>query len=230
MTRNLKALALALAIVFALGAITAGAASAHEYRSSVTLTTLTGETLTTEKFYLNGLGGKTAVECPKAKYDGTTTGSPSQNLFIKPTDITCNTFQANDTHVKFNDCGYIYEFATDANGHAQVTPICKKTPTIEIQVTNVCTFTVTSGEQTGVHYTNIAGNPTTHFVVETTIEKIKYTKAGPFCLMLEGDGTNGAWEGAYTLKGYEDLDDKPQADQYTPGATKEGKEVDVWVE
>jgi len=114
MTRNLKALGLALAAVFALGAISASAALAEEtepiahFTSSTYPAKITGEQIGKHKFVVGSLG---EVTCNEARFHGELTKA-STSLTITPTYSECemHTFlgQHRPTTVTTNGCTYTF--------------------------------------------------------------------------------------------------------------------------
>lgn len=235
MTRNLKVLGLALAAVFAFAGIAASSAMAttHDFNSTSlsekTVLTGTTEEGTVEEFFSNGIGSEPATEC-HLSYEGTTSENTVNELTVKPADnANCSTFEPNDSHVFFNHCAYVFHGETNANGDAAVDIECAEGSKIELHITGICVLQF--GAQTGlrgVHYTNVETAGKKEVTVEATVSGIHFTKSSSrtnnfFCGLVPGDGTNGAYKGKVTVKGYETQEVATGTAKTTPTPTEEGQ-------
>jgi hypothetical protein len=117
MTRNLKALGLALVAVFALGAVVASAASAQSgtLTSTGPVTLIGTQTGETSKNQWTAFGGTT--DCPNAKYTGhkynvtphTFIPNDASTITITPHYGTCVSSPGNlPTTIDMNDCDYVF--------------------------------------------------------------------------------------------------------------------------
>jgi hypothetical protein len=123
MTRNLKALGLALLAVFALGAVMASAASAEgtdvktDHFTSTSgneKTILTGEQVGTEAENVFGVKAVSAlgVHCKKATYGGTVVGNSVIEVTVVPTYFECSSNLGAAT-VTNDRCAFVLTGTTD---------------------------------------------------------------------------------------------------------------------
>lgn len=219
MTRNLKALGLALVAMFAMSGLAASAAQAvSTFNSDGTPTFLTAEAKTSQTF----VDGEKEVICEKVgvaatdKIVGTSvtevtvhptySGSPAE-----PNGAACtaklSATESVKAFVEFTTCDYKFTAATDANGHA-VTHIVCTTPgdAIHIKVTALKLKCYTITEQTlggggsggGVHYDTTGTTPNRDIDVTATNIKVKAHREGA-C----GEGeTTATYNGTVTVKGH----------------------------
>ncbi|MEZ5076448.1 MAG: hypothetical protein R2725_03285 [Solirubrobacterales bacterium] len=227
MTRNLKALGLALVAVFAMSALVAQAASAHEFTSDSEngKTVLTGadEPGTNDVFTVGGA----EVICENASFAGTADESEVNEVTVHPEYSNC-TFAGNEAFVRTNMCNYTFHGATVEN-HAVVDVAECEGEAIEIEVP-VLGITATVGEQAdlgGVHYTDLGSSVT----VEATVSKIHTTCDGDefWCDFIFGEETTGFGEYSSedVVVGYED-NGIEEGESTTP-IYKEGGAVDLSV-
>jgi hypothetical protein len=189
MTRNLKALGLALVAVFALSAMTASAASATDlFRSSATPVTLTGE-----QEFTAGVGdlfSTTAgtVECLTAKYHGTVATSPTASVVVKPTYTSCFVAEIIPTKVDFGNCSYKFTIdepagATTGSVHLECGVGEEVTVTVGVNDSGVgtvkCTIHIPPQTVGGIKYTNVgASDPTKEITVDINSTGITYKETG----------------------------------------------------
>jgi hypothetical protein len=227
MTRNLKALGLALLAVFALGAIGAQAGSAHEFKSDGQRSVITGKNVGAHTFQIGAAG---IVSCANAKFEGTVDAGAGKTevdeITIKPTYTNC-TFGGQVASVFFNDCAYVYDSDTSADpegGESATVKIeCAANHSIEIHTVN-CTITIK--EQTvpnGTTYIRrTSGSFDTVFHYSSVIVvKIRTTASQPVngCLVFPS-GAIGKFFGTATNECRQD-EGSPQANPTTPGATQD---------
>jgi len=187
MTRNLKALGLALVAVFAMSALVAGVASAAEFHSEVETTTIKASQSNTHLFKTTA--GE--VTCLSATFEGKQTTKTASSITVTPTYKEChiNFFGSKvSATVNMNGCDYTLYAA----GTADIT--C---PTKEAEVVAAgCTIKVAG--QTGlssVSYSNIAK----HIDINASLGGIKYSHSGFTC--GTGSGTAGTYNGTTTAEG-----------------------------
>jgi hypothetical protein len=212
MTRNLKALGLALVAVFALGAVMASGASAHEFTSTSEKTILTGTSELERGFVIhtNGPESTPAIEC-HADYEGTIEGKAVSSVTVTPTISNCNNVLGQAVTVTTNHCAFILEGATTGE-HAVSKLECAAfdsahptTNKIVMKFGTACTLEF--GEQVpkkGSRYTATTVGGFGHVTVNVTVEGFVFTKTGPLCAGVPGNGTNGVFTDQVTVKGYED--------------------------
>ena len=200
MSRNLRALGLALLAAMAMTAVAAQAASAHEFTSASNSTVLTA-TGTNHVFNANGV----EIKC-HAFFKGTQTGVAADTITVHPIynneAKTCET-PIGKAQIDTKVCDYIFESDT-VGGDAPVTVSCAAGHSIKITGT-ACTITV--GSQTpgnGVTFANGVGDVN----VTATATGIHYTTSGGLGCALPGlplTGTNGTYTGTATVQGFLDL-------------------------
>jgi hypothetical protein len=228
MTRNLKALGLALIAIFAFGAVAASAASAEtldHFTSSNAKTTLTGEQVgSSQENILLGIKEASSfyVKCEnsKVKFHGTVVGTSVTEVTLHPTYEGCVSPIASAT-VTTTGCNYILKGTTDEYTNTSGTEEGKDaTLDIECEInksititTGGCTITIgnVSGPNPvnqnllGAKYTNVAGTPKT-VTVDVTVDKIHFTSSGFPCALagITPTGIDAFMTERVTLRGYED--------------------------
>jgi hypothetical protein len=205
MIRNLKVLGLAMVAVLAMSAMVASAASAHEFKSESSSTTLTGEQVGEHVFTAEG----NEVKCTAAKFTGTQSGTEADEVQVHPTygaaakeGATCK-FSALTATVNTGSCDYRFDSETDANGHATTKVVCTS-GSITISLSG-CTITI--GAQTvdqGVSFTNEGSGASRDVKVTATATGIDYSASGFGCSLAgikTGAHTDGTYNGTTTVKG-----------------------------
>jgi hypothetical protein len=204
MTRNLKALGLALFAVLAMSALSASAASAGEFHSEVAHTTLTGSQIGEDVF--NVTAG--TVKCKEATYSGTQSSATTTTVTVKPAYSECTAFTFVGATIDVGTCEY--EFSGD-NTKVNIVN-CGSTP-ITVTAFN-CWVTV--GNQNGlesVAYTNEGAGTSRDVKVAVNISNVTYTqhsKSFPGC--SNSTMNNGSYIGEATVRGF----------------NTEGAQVGVW--
>jgi hypothetical protein len=220
MTRNLKALGLALIAIFAFGAVAASAASAEtldHFTSEKEKTILTGEQVGTEVDNVFGVkvAASLGVHCKKATYAGTTASVGVTAVTVVPTYFECSSNLGPAT-VTNDRCAFVLTGTTDKHTklteptegkvetHATVHLDCDhnevggKLGSIRI-VTGGCEFifqsthpkgTTVNQNLLGATYTNEGSGATRDIKVDATVDKIHYTAHG-FACELAGIPTTG---------------------------------------
>jgi hypothetical protein len=218
MSNKFKAFGLALVAAFAIGAVAASAASAHEFHSEAEHTILDSESIGIQLFRTDAGN----LECKKVSLNpAESTIGPEEST---TTEVTATPeyeeCKKEGTTTKVypdfatNKCAYVFTSETDANGHAEVHIECAGEETeggqgviitataFKLNCVDVPPQTV-GGNNTGngVHYTNTnnQGGNTRDIDVEATIEdEIHYTQTG---VCGSGTKTNGDYTGTVTVTG-----------------------------
>lgn len=243
MTRNLKALGLALVAVFAMSALVVSAAQAeevkHTFTSEVTPTVLTGkqETGTKHAFTVGTGANAHTTTCEKAEFAGTQEGKEANTVTLKPTYSECSASGLGAATVRTNHCAYVFQSDTVTSEDAAVEVECAEGSSIEVEVPSVG-VTLHIGAQTpagGNHYTNLAEHPAAGgkmaVTAKTTVSGVHYTCSGGGCFLLEGGGTgsNGTYTGESWVTGYNDTGSKLEGTATTTPTLSEGSQVGVTV-
>jgi len=237
MSRNLKAVGLALLAICAMGALAAQGASAttHKFHSDGIHTTFTGKAIEGNHTFAVGTAG--TVECTTAEFKGTQTGveTPagsgtwvSDTLTVIPKYTGC-TFGGQPATVTVPHCAYVfYGETTSGNStggeHATVELECSEGGKIEID-TSVCTITVGPQKiKDAVRYENdtessIIVKATAHKVVTG---KVKSTESQTGCLLFP-TGEIGTYKGTVTSECFRDEASKtPENTEKTTPEIKHG--------
>ncbi len=186
MKRNLKALGLVVASVFAMSAIAASAASASTtFHSTVHPQNLSGTQVESHVFTTDA----GTVTCKKAVFTGATSALTSATQTLSPDYNECTAFGFINVPIHENGCGYLF----NANGTTEVE--CPTGKTIEITVP-FCTTTV--GPQhiaSGMSYANGSSGGKSDVTATTNIgAEIDYNECGT-------KKTNGKYKGSTTVTG-----------------------------
>lgn len=213
MIRNLKVLGVALAAVFALGAVAASMALGEEevegkqaYLTAENPATLKGTETGSQTNRLTSFGSFT--ECPGSTYLGTTeenkTFSHGTTVKIEPTYIKCVSSALKfATTVNMNGCYYIFHLKTTTVGstdtYGVTATVVGCTAGKHIEVTTViggkhCTTTIT---ENAAGYTGLDVIDTTasHDIdITGTIKGIKADQKGPGCPKGEEEQTTETGE------------------------------------
>lgn len=213
MTRNLKALGLALLATFAMSAIAAQAASAtnHTFTSDEEETVLTGSQVGVHHFSVNGV----TVECKDADFRGTVVGEAADHVAVHPEyGGPCFLGEGGDSvevGVDTDACTYTFDSDTTENPHplagkeegeedAPVDIVCPEENEIVISGGG-CTIHVPS--QAGLHgvtYDEVEDEGKDAIEVSATVNTITAVSTGGLaCAVLGlGFGTTHHTDGIYT--------------------------------
>jgi hypothetical protein len=231
MTRNSKALGLALLAVFALGVVGtqgASAADSHQFQFDGQKTIITGKNTNSHEF---SIGGAFAVQCTIVAFESTVDAGAGQTeadeITVRPTYNNC-TFGGQAAPVFVNDCAYVFDSDTTEGGttggkHAQLKIECAAGGMIKIHTVQ-CTIMI--GEQTladAVTYKNDTAN-STEFITTAhgiVIGKERNTASQPVngCLTFP-TGPVLKYIGAMTNECRTD-EGQSQANPTTPSNTKD---------
>jgi hypothetical protein len=225
MTRNLKALGIALIAVFAMSVVAASAAQA-KFDTLTTFPTkenvfLTSKALATQEFIIQG--GKAKVKCTEVELETSegksTNTDKSTSITAYPkynkTEPSCEVSPFGNGTVHMNGCYYTFTSETDASGDAEVHIICPPEKVIEIKGPASCTIKVGTQTVRGVHYTNETTSPGTnetemHIKLEPTVTGISWTSTAACALVgIKASGTDGTYTGNVTVTADEDVNNKP---------------------
>lgn len=196
MTRNLKALGLALCALVAIAAMASSASANYVFTSTQANTDLTGAQVGKHKFTTGGQ----SFECETATFSGTQSGSEAGEVRAFPNYSGC-TFSTKTVHVRINGCSYLATGATQGS-HGILHIQCPPGKVIEIEITNFPnagqTCTLTLPEQTPGQGYSVVNNEK-DMTVTTTVTGVKLTPHGAGnCLLL----TTAVYNGTTTLQGY----------------------------
>ena len=228
MTRNLKALGLALVAMLALGAIGAQGASAvveHSFRSDAAngRTVLTGSMETSTKDVFSATAGL-PVECSVGTFSGTVSGNTVDEVTVHPKYSSCKSPIDSDIMVDTGGCNYVFDSDTTEDAahsagteHARVRLECESahsaTPhaikitaegcTISFEITHASSVEVNQSLH-GVTYKTLSSadshSDKSALTVTSTVKTIKYTaEKGSFC-GLAGHPAATYSNGTYTGK------------------------------
>lgn len=216
MTRNLKALGLALLAAFAMSAVAASSASAvKEFHSDIEPTVLTGTDTpgTTSEFEIPG---EEPTTCAGNHYEGTVATKTAKEITIEHTVTTpCDTGGIT-THVAFNGCHYVFTLeegifntaggTTHTRGPAHIVCPAGQSITLEITVPIFADCIVHIGAQTPtiptVDYTNQGAGTTRDVEVVSTIKGIAYTVTGGG--VCPASGHDAIFRANVTVQGFTD--------------------------
>jgi len=217
MTRNLKAIGLALVAVLAMGAVAAsGAQAAVHFTSSLngtdTGSTLSGTQTTTNVFETSATN---KVSCKIAKFSGVAAGTATEQT-IEPTYEQCTGFGLPAT-VTMNKCDYLFTTPTKMaldEYTGKVDLVCPANTVVEVHLYlfeepwagTACTITV--GKAAGgsqefgtVTYTLKTNTPTSAntIVIDSSVTGIPVEEHGSGCPDGNTKPTTGNYTGSVTV-------------------------------
>jgi hypothetical protein len=248
MTRKLKALGLALFALCALGAMTAGSASAagELFRSEKETTILTGTNVGNHVFETPA-GLK--ITCEVATFNGTAKaetvgGTTTKTLTVHPTYEKCKDSLFNAAApVDTTGCNYVFTSETKENAtkekHLPASIECTSGFAIKVTASG-CTLTFGAQATTnGIVVTN-EGKLNERDIKAKATAGAAFTKDAPATGSTCGfiTGTTGTYTGEVTLKGFVDNGVTGPIDEVegaAPGTDKtavytEGAQVGIWWE
>jgi hypothetical protein len=221
MTRNLKALGVALVAVIAMSVVAASAAQAKFDTLTMFPTKenvyLTAKALAPQEFRIEG--GIGTIRCSNVELEAregrSTNVDKSTSGTVYPlynkTETTCGGSPFGKYTVHMNGCYYTFTSETDATGDAEVHLICPPERVVEITGPGGCTIKVPTQTVKGVHYTNETTGPGTketemHIKLEPTVTGISWTATSACALVgIKSSGTDGVYLGNVTVTADEDL-------------------------
>jgi energy-converting hydrogenase Eha subunit B len=215
MTRNLKALGLALVATMAFCAVVASAASADEFKAESAPVTLTGiqDPGTLDKFTTTA----GTLECEKANYTGTQSGVKSTSVVITPVYSECFVGGAVPAIIHMNGCSYKFTLdaapATTGTVHVEC-PTTVGPPHVTHEITITVGFptvkcTLHVHEQTigGIIYTNVGAGATREITVDVNATGLTYTETagtGLGACTTSSTQHTGTYVGKATITGEKD--------------------------
>lgn len=232
MSRNLKMLGLALAAVFAFGAIAASGASAaveHTFNSEIEKTVLTGDNdgLGSLTLTVTGKSGtKVPVTCTTASFAGDQAGKTADGITLHPTFGKPNTkgeagsckLAGLGVTITTTGCNFTFDSDTSANGlggeDATTSVECEAGKAMKSAAAG-CTVSIASesgGKPVnqnlhGISYANEGAGESRTVKVTSAVKGIHWTASGVFCGLVglaNGEtGTNGEFTGTVSTKGFE---------------------------
>lgn len=210
MTRNLKAIGLALCAAFAMSAVAAASASAVEdhITSSASTTNLSVASNTPQKFFATTNNAEEFIECKKVSVSGSLPSTTNTEVTVKPQYDECMahkpgvTVSATVTDTEKN-CHYTFKGLTQESvtpgEHATVNLDCDGTTGIEVHLTAFKFKCIAVQDQSlvGVKYANAANGDvkltaTVHGIQSETISSTACSA---------GEHNDGLYTGEVTVAG-----------------------------
>ena len=238
MTRNLKALGLALLAVFALSAVAASAASAANdvFTSTAATTDLTGHSNNPE-LTLGEKGKEEGVVCETGTYSGKIEGKKVAAATVHPVyEGTCLAFGIFHATVNTDGCDFVLTGDTDANGHASAHIECTNEGEITIAVyetaaeeNTLLTLHIPPQTVRGTASDTIEVNGHDALTVTSTVEKqIHGTCTGEFCFLVGGEEfTEASYYDDVTTTGWEDTGEFTRNSTTHVWSGSHGTQVDI---
>jgi len=176
MTRNLKALGLALVAVFAMSAVMASAASAEstfKFKLEGTPTKLTGKQHAGDDIFNTHTG---TISCSEVTYVGEQIGTEVTEITLTPSFSKCKAFGLFNVPITTNECKYTFKPGTKTGTEftGSVSIVCPAGKVIEVEAPGC---KVTYGSQSnlgGVEYTNIGTTTTREITFDITLNFVKF--------------------------------------------------------
>lgn len=215
MSIKLKALGLGLLAAMAMSAVAvmnAGAETGGHFVSSASHTNLIGEESGTNHRVKFASDGGTPIECTKATYTGTMSGSTATEVSIKPHYTECRTEDApvneHKVVVHMNGCEYNFTVGQNPEGHNTVHLVCP-TGVSGATITHPnCTMRMPAQTPAdGVAYTSDTSGPAHAITADVTATGITAHYEGGICVFL-GTKHTATMTGSVTLRG-EDTNGNP---------------------
>lgn len=216
MTRNLKALGLALVAAFAMSAVVASAASAEsafKFKSNTANPILTATQHGSNVDVFTTDAG--TVSCNTANYVGSQAGTETNEIEVAPTYSGCTAFGFIGVPIHTNGCKYRFTTGTktgsDFEGSVHI--VCPTTTSpshkqhvIEITAPFSCTVTVPGGQTPAgkVTFTNLGSGHTQEVTVDVDLTGITYEEHDSDSFPCPSDTVlkhNGTYEGAALTTG-----------------------------
>lgn len=206
MSRNIKALGIALVAAFAMSAVVASGASAQafKFKSEGTPTKLTGTQHAGNDVFVTDAG---SVSCSEANYSGEQVGTEVSEVTVTPSYSGCTAFGFVNVPIHVNGCQYKFTAITKegANFEGAVDIVCPAGKVIEVTAP-LCTVTIGSQNNLKkVTYTNVGSGTTREVTVDVAITGITYVehRSSIFspCPSNTVTKTNGTYNGAGLVTG-----------------------------
>ena len=202
MTRNLKALGLALIAMLAISAVASSAAQAapgelhSEVAAGKTSAILTGVNVGIHQMTVKGF----TLKCEYANVEGTVAKTTTDATVTPEYDICF--YGGLKAEVKMNGCKYTLTGAADFTANLDITG-CTSGKSIEV-IDPICTITIP--EQKGLSHVVFANKPgpPKHIEASSTVTGVTYIGDGMLCGQAGGHHADGTLTGSTTIKAYED--------------------------
>jgi len=211
MTRNLKALGLALVAVFAMSVVGASAAQAASHHFDGTVgDALEAHALTTQIFK-PVTGEPKQFECTEIKVAGKVEEATATSVTVEPLYSGCTAFTPPETtvsaSVKPNGCHYRFTGVTTTGNptggeHATVDVICPEGKEIEIRVTGLnlkCSTVPAQEVKDAVRYEEDSSNPEGAVIVKATAHGFESKTVESLAGCGTETHTNGTYVGEATV-------------------------------
>lgn len=235
MTRNLKAIGLALVAILAMGALVAGNASAagERFHSEIEKTILTGETEAGTEDHFRA--GSLEITCKKTISRGTLVGAGNAGNFVAteitahPTFIECsdNVFGGTDV-VDSAGCNTVVKAETNASKHLPLEIECTTGAAIKVTAPG-CTLSFGSQKAGGGFIVKNEGSGSTRSTTGTLTATLAFTKSGFSCGLISA--TIGEYISKGIGKGFVDNGRTGEIDEAASTAVyTEGAQVGLWWE
>jgi hypothetical protein len=197
-------------------------ASAHEFHLESAPAVLQGESAFGPSIFENSVNEK-KVECAKTKsfVQGTVAKTVSTSIRLHPTYQNCLVSEfGNVVQIFTLGCDFVLQGKTSEAGDGQLAIECQAGKQIELKVESFCTATVKSQTAAGgVNYVNSGTGSAREIRVNFTASALSYELSNSFpCSLYFGNGKDLTLTGAFTVKGYKDVEGKA------------GEQVGLWVE
>jgi hypothetical protein len=196
MTRNLRALGLALVAILAMSATVASTASAAQFTFGVSATTLTGEEVNGQtEILFTGTG----IKCSEVSYHGHVSHTAASAVTITPTYTGCKTsIDSTATYTGFGDHGEenTCDYVIDANGTLDL--VCDAGAEVTYDAAT-CIVHIPAQEDIGkIEYVTGLRNGVHDLTLKINITKIKANHTDGFLCPMNGGSGNAE---SATLKG-----------------------------
>lgn len=194
-------LVLVLAVVLAMGTLEALAASANQFHSSASNTTLTVASNSSQK-YLYDAGGRT-VECTKVAGVGEVTSQTLAEVTFHPEYSTCTVegIFGSSAEVKMNECDYRFTIEGTKNEgpvHVACSETSQITITVKVLGVSICTYHI--GKQTPKGNAIYTNNGTKQVGVQVNLSGITGMRQGS-SECGAATSTQGNYQGSAAVKG-----------------------------
>lgn len=200
MTRNFKALGLALVAMFAITAVFSSAASA-QFESEAESTTLSVSGNAMQSFKTSA-GSETTVECTTVQVDGTVASKATTTVRVTPTYSSCEKFLGIAVEIDENGCHYDFNLADNATS-GSVNLECPSATGIEITVGNTCRYEIDSQSSLGtITYANKGTSSTREVELQPNVTGITSTRTtSDFPFLCPNGSATGTYTGNSTVTG-----------------------------
>jgi len=216
MTRNLKALGLALVAAFAMTAVMASGAQALKVTVGSSPAWLTGKQVGEHRFTVHNNGP--TLECATADFTATALKNGEEQVTVVPTYDNCKATIGLETltaTVTMNDCDYLFHGGTEVTSTTfdgvEVDLKCPVGKVVEVHIykkaphepiNELCTLTVAEQNNLKENQFHNEADGTSNDVTLTTEVTVNITRHGS---LLCGKASNGAlYEGVTTITAFED--------------------------